>query len=144
MADLEAEVLAAAERAVKMSRDRGGTVLDYSEESIGVLEEIVSEAAEYAADMSEAALRRLAEDLGTHGCDCLTTQQAGQRHGKRRGTTYFCYGRFPHHSYLQHPRLCPATRPISGLRPFSRRHHRLSAAWRSAIRHPAHSHAPPV
>src|SRR5688572_19108319 len=76
MADLEAEVLAAAERAVKMSRDRGGTVLDYSEESIGVLEEIVSEAAEYAADMSEAALRRLAEDLG-----CYLLEIGRRQHG---------------------------------------------------------------
>src|SRR5688572_10758119 len=66
MAEILKEISKAAKRAVKMSRDRGGAVLDYAEASIVVVEEILAEAAEYSSEMTEEQLRTLAEDFGCY------------------------------------------------------------------------------
>jgi hypothetical protein len=62
--ELPDEIAKAAERAVGMAADRGGGLLDYSEASITVVEEIVAEAAGY--ELSQAERQRLAEDFGSY------------------------------------------------------------------------------
>jgi hypothetical protein len=66
LADVAEEVAKAGERAVRMSRDRGGSLLDYSEGSLAVVEEILSEAAGYASEMSAGEVRKLTEDFGCY------------------------------------------------------------------------------
>jgi len=64
--ELPDEIAKAAERAVRMAAGRGGAQLDYTEASIPLVEEIVAEAAEYADQLSQAQLKRLAEDFGSY------------------------------------------------------------------------------
>lgn len=59
-----------------MSRDRAGQVLDYSEGSIDVVEEMLAEAAAHASRMSEEQLRRLSQDVG-----CYILEVARRNHG---------------------------------------------------------------
>lgn len=73
---LEREVLKCAERVVQMSRDRAGEVLDFTDGSIDVVEEMLAEAAAYARQMSEAKLRRLSQDIG-----CYVLEAARRSHG---------------------------------------------------------------
>jgi hypothetical protein len=64
--ELAGEVAKAAERAVRMAKNRGGASLDFTEASIPTVEEILAEAAQYAAQMSEPELQRLSEDFGSY------------------------------------------------------------------------------
>jgi hypothetical protein len=73
---LDREVLKCAERVVQMSRDRAGEVLDYTDGSIDVAEEMLAEAAVHAKRMSEAQLRRLSQDIG-----CYVLEVARKNHG---------------------------------------------------------------
>jgi len=73
---LDREVLKCADRVVQMSRDRGGEVLDYTDGSIDLVEEMLAEAAAHARRMSEAALRRLSQDVG-----CYILEVARRNHG---------------------------------------------------------------
>jgi hypothetical protein len=59
-----------------MSRDRAGQVLDYTDGSIDVVEEMLAEAAGHAQRMSEAQLRRLSQDVG-----CYILEVARRNHG---------------------------------------------------------------
>lgn len=59
-----------------MSRDRAGELLDYSDASIDIAEEMLAEAAVHAERMSEAQLRRLSQDIG-----CYVLEVARRNHG---------------------------------------------------------------
>jgi hypothetical protein len=59
-----------------MSRDRAGQVLDYTDGSIDVAEEMLAEAAAHVERMSEAQLRRLSQDVG-----CYILEVARRNHG---------------------------------------------------------------
>jgi hypothetical protein len=59
-----------------MSRDRAGDVLDYTDGSIEIVEEMLAEAAGHAQRMSEAQLRRLSQDIG-----CYILEVARRNHG---------------------------------------------------------------
>lgn len=59
-----------------MSRDRAGEVLDYTDASIDVVEEMLAEAAAHAKRMPEAQLRRLSQDVG-----CYILEVARRNHG---------------------------------------------------------------
>lgn len=76
MNKLDAEVLKCADRVVQMSRDRTGQVLDFTDASIDVVEEMLAEAAAHAMGMSEGALRRLSQDVG-----CYILEVARRNHG---------------------------------------------------------------
>lgn len=76
MSRLEREVLKCAERVVQMSRDRAGQVLDYTDGSIDLVEEMLAEAAAHARRMSEEQLRRLSQDVG-----CYILEAARRNHG---------------------------------------------------------------
>jgi hypothetical protein len=73
---LNDEVLKCADRVVQMSRDRGSVVLDYTDDSIGLVEEMLSEAAAHAGRMTEEALQRLSQDVG-----CYILEVARRNHG---------------------------------------------------------------
>lgn len=73
---LEREVLKCADRVVQMSRARAGQVLDYTDGSVDVVEEMLAEAAAHARRMSEEQLRRLSQDLG-----CYLLEMARRNHG---------------------------------------------------------------
>lgn len=75
---LDLEVLKCAERVVQMSRDRSRRVLDYSDASIDLAEEMLAEAAAHASRMSEAQRRRLSQDIG-----CYVLEAARRNHGGR-------------------------------------------------------------
>ncbi len=75
MNELEQEVARAAERAVAMSEDRGGAVLDYSEASLAVLEEILDEASEYALSAKQTKI--LVEDLGSYVLEVARRNHGG-------------------------------------------------------------------
>lgn len=76
MNSLDREVLNCADRVVQMSRDRAGQVLEYTDASIEVVEEMLDEAAAHAKRMSEAQLRRLSQDVG-----CYVLEVARRNHG---------------------------------------------------------------
>jgi len=59
-----------------MSRDRAGEVLDYTDGSIALVEEMLAEASAHARRMSEAQLRRLSQDIG-----CYILEVARRNHG---------------------------------------------------------------
>jgi hypothetical protein len=59
-----------------MSRDRAGRVLDYTDGSIDVVEEMLTEAAVHARRMTEEQLRRLSQDVG-----CYILEVARRNHG---------------------------------------------------------------
>jgi hypothetical protein len=59
-----------------MSRDRAGVVLDYTDGSIDIAEEMLAEAAVHAKRMSEPQLRRLSQDIG-----CYVLEVARRNHG---------------------------------------------------------------
>ncbi len=59
-----------------MSRARAGQVLDYSEGSVDVVEEMLAEAAAHATRMPEEQLRRLSQDVG-----CYLLEVARRGHG---------------------------------------------------------------
>ena len=73
---LDDEVQKCAKRVVKMSRDRGHDVLDYTDASIELVEEMLAEAAAHATRMTEDAVRRLAQDVG-----CYILEVARRNHG---------------------------------------------------------------
>jgi len=73
---LDDEVLKCAKRVVQMSRDRGQEVLDYSDDSMEVVEEMLAEAAAHAQRMSDAAVARLSQDVG-----CYILELARRNHG---------------------------------------------------------------
>ena len=73
---LNDEVLKCADRVVQMSRDRGSAVLDYTDDSIGLVEDMLSEAAAHANRMTEEALQRLSQDVG-----CYILEVARRNHG---------------------------------------------------------------
>ena len=76
MAAVDADIEGAAEQAVEASRERGGPVLDYSEASIAVVEEILAEAAEYASELSEDELRHMSQSFG-----CYVLEVGRRAHG---------------------------------------------------------------
>jgi hypothetical protein len=76
MKRLDQEVLNCAERVVQMSRDRAGQVLDYTDSSIDLVEEMLAEAAAHARRMTEERLRRLSQDVG-----CYVLEVAHRNHG---------------------------------------------------------------
>lgn len=59
-----------------MSRDRGQEVLDYTDESLEVVEEMLAEAAAHGTRMSDEAVLRLAQDVG-----CYILEVARRNHG---------------------------------------------------------------
>jgi hypothetical protein len=65
MDEIADEVATASERAVQIARS-GGAVLDYTEASVAIVEEILAEAAAYSKEMSEEHLRNIAQDLGCY------------------------------------------------------------------------------
>ena len=73
---LDREVLKCADRVVQMSRDREGQVLDFSDGSVDLVEEMLAEASAHARRMSEAKLRRLSQDVG-----CYVLEMARRNHG---------------------------------------------------------------
>jgi len=76
MSRLDREVLKCADRVVQMSRDRAGEVLDYTDGSIDVVEEMLAEAAAHGRRMTEEGLRRLSQDVG-----CYILEVARRNHG---------------------------------------------------------------
>jgi hypothetical protein len=81
-----------------MSRDRSGQVLDYTDDSIAIVEEMLAEAAAHARRMSEAALRRLSQDIG-----CYILEVARRNHG----------GTFQWASDRNEPALCTGEPKLS-------------------------------
>jgi hypothetical protein len=59
-----------------MSRDRAGPVLDYTDASIDVAEQMLAEAAAHAKEMGESQRRRLSQDVG-----CYILEAARRNHG---------------------------------------------------------------
>ncbi|RMI33615.1 hypothetical protein [Nocardia stercoris] len=66
MVDVNTDIATAAEQAVAMSRDRDGQVLDYSEASLAIVEDLLAEISSYAADMTEVEVQTLAECVGCY------------------------------------------------------------------------------
>ncbi len=66
MADLSTDVKRAADRAVRIAADRGGARLDFSESSMPVVEEILAEASEHVAQLSDAQVDGLTQALGSY------------------------------------------------------------------------------
>ncbi len=64
MSDFYADMAAAAERAVSVSRARGEAVLDYSVASLVVVEEMLAEMS--AADLTTHQINTLAQDFGSY------------------------------------------------------------------------------
>jgi hypothetical protein len=73
---LDREVLKCADRVVQMSRNRAGQMLDYSDGSIDVVEEMLGEAAAHAKGMADEQRRRLSQDIG-----CYILEVARKNHG---------------------------------------------------------------
>ena len=76
MGKLEDEVAKSAEHAAEMSRSRGGLELDYTSDSLAVVEEMIAEAAVHHGELSDHQLRNLAQDLG-----CYVLEVARRMHG---------------------------------------------------------------
>jgi hypothetical protein len=66
MDELTKQVTLAAERAEAMCESRSGEVLDYSEASLAVVEDMLAEAARFAADMAAKQVSLLTEDFGCY------------------------------------------------------------------------------
>jgi hypothetical protein len=76
VAELPDDIAEAAKRAVQMAADRGGGLLDYSEASLTLVEELVAEAAGY--DLLKDQQQGLAEDFG-----CYILEVARRTYGGR-------------------------------------------------------------
>lgn len=66
MDNLAREVAKIATNAVKSADDRGGKKLDYSEQSLATVEEILSEASAYRSELSAAAITKLSQSFGCY------------------------------------------------------------------------------
>lgn len=66
MGQLEGQVADKAKRAVDQLRDRSGDLLDYSESSLSVVEEILAEASAYVDEMPEDQTEALVHLLGSY------------------------------------------------------------------------------
>ena len=58
------EVLATAERAVAALQERAGGRLDWSVDSLKVVDEMLAEVSDYVADLDEAVVSSLVQQLG--------------------------------------------------------------------------------
>src|SRR5437016_3410953 len=75
MDELPEQIARSAERAVAMSRDRG-TVLDYAEASLGIVEAMLEEAAACADEFAEEERASLVHHFG-----CYILEVARRNHG---------------------------------------------------------------
>jgi hypothetical protein len=66
MNDLETAVSRMAEQAVLMVMDRTGQTLDFSEASLGLIEETLDEAAQYFPSLPEDEARKLVQSFGCY------------------------------------------------------------------------------
>lgn len=66
MAEEKDQITQAAEKAVALCASRGQGVLDYSEASIGVVEEMLAEAADWGAELTPDQLTTLVQDFGCY------------------------------------------------------------------------------
>jgi hypothetical protein len=76
MSDIAGEVERMASEAVLMCEDRAAGALDYSRQSLEVVEEMLDEAAAYVADMDAKSLDKLVQYLG-----CYIFEVARRAHG---------------------------------------------------------------
>jgi hypothetical protein len=65
MAELSDQIVRSARKAVVMSEDRGG-ILDYSEASLAVVEEMLDEAGRWLTGLTPDQISTLVEDLGCY------------------------------------------------------------------------------
>lgn len=66
MTDVQDEIARAAENAVELCTSRGQGVLDYSEASLVVVEEMLAEAADWVAELTPDQLTTLVQDFGCY------------------------------------------------------------------------------
>jgi len=60
------EIARAAEKAVAMCAARGSAILDYSESSLSVVEDMLSEAAAFTSEMTPDEINTLVQDFGCY------------------------------------------------------------------------------
>ncbi|MCC3316788.1 hypothetical protein [Nocardia africana] len=78
MVDVNTDIVSAAERAVALSKARDGQVLDYSEASLAIVEDLLAEISSYAADMTDTEVQTLVECFG-----CYVLEVGRRAHGGR-------------------------------------------------------------
>ncbi|NKY45787.1 hypothetical protein [Nocardia cerradoensis] len=64
MVDVNTDIVSAAEQAVALRKARDGQVLDYSEASLAIVEDLLAEFSSYAADMTDTEVQTLVECFG--------------------------------------------------------------------------------
>jgi hypothetical protein len=60
------QIASAADNAVEMSKGRGGGELDYSAASLGVVEEMLAESAEWRSELTPGQVMTLVKDFGSY------------------------------------------------------------------------------
>src|SRR5262245_25933649 len=66
MSELHQDVTRSAAKAVALCESRDGTELDYTAASLGVVEDMLAEAAEWASDLTHEQLTTLVQDFGCY------------------------------------------------------------------------------
>lgn len=78
MEELVQDIADAAAKAVEMCESEDGSELDYSETSLTVIEDLLAEAADWAAEMTPDQLRTLSQNFGCYILEVARRQFGGR------------------------------------------------------------------